>query len=571
MTGYLFNTFKEIFPVKEDEKIGHIVTDKTSRVLLNRFYNLDQLVLKGVVAVFDISTMIQQDKEDKLTAESKDSLFNNNVLYLIQPPESGNQNSQNQITKEQMMNLLRMQLKYFGREVKIVFTQPIDDQILEDIAQIDGSERITSIRSFPFDPKMFTDRAILSDSVPPIIKNGYHIISSKSSTSNQFNNQLKTQTENIMSHCNGRYSTLVVSLPRSFDSVTPYMIPWFYQSMIAYYLNLDQDIVYSESGEMILSINTDRYFNHLKHLSYDVVPEKINHIVKQLTATSEELSQMIKEGSITREKTHEHIENNKNLASIRCHIKILDMINEKVQRFEAIHLSNIQFELLNGMSAEKFEKDMTEFVIKTSDISGLKENKPLIDVLNLASVLRVDTKILIDGSSFQEGGSDQLDLDTFVDPSTKDDHLITADVIKSELVKNTVRGIMTINTKFETKPAQPAVNYVTTYGRGYSLCDKKQNNPLLGHVPILRVILELIADPIIGTQTTNFKINPTFIDMKRINGSYITGVETIIVHIDDFVSLEELRCVESFLLEHKKHESSRSNRLNIIVHSNKVK
>lgn len=487
-------------------------------------------------------------------------------MYLIQPPDSQDHDC---ITKENMMSLLQMQLKYFGRDVKIVFTKPIDDLFIEEIAQIDGSERITSILSFPFDPRTFTDRALLSDYLPKIIKSGYHLISTKSDMSNMFNKQLNTQTEDITSHCNGRHSTLVVSIPRAFDMVTPYMIPWFYHSMISYYLNLDQDIVYDESSTMILSTNTDRYFNHLKHLSYDVVPEKINQIVKQLTTTSEELTQMIKQGTITREKTHEHIENNKNLASIRCHVKILDMINEKVQRYNAIHLSNIQFELLNGMSNEDFERDMISF-IKSTSIKEIKESKPLHDVLNIASVLRVNTKILIPGLESNPG---QIDLEQFIDLQTKTITMINVtDVIKTEIVKNAVRGIMTINTKFDSKVQPSNVNYASS-GKGFSLCDKKQQNILLSHVPVLRVLMELISDPILGTtHTTNFKLNPAFIDMKRINGSYIVGIDTIVIHIDEFVSHEEIRCVENFLSEHKKQSLSyKAKHPNIIIHSNKIR
>jgi hypothetical protein len=510
MSEYLFSTVKTIIP---KDFSGYLITDKSGRCLLNRFYDLDHLVSKGVLAIFDILTMIDPEKEDKLTTSSKESLSTSDIIYLIEPP--------NHTNRMILVNLLLLQLKYFTN-VRIVFTLPIEESVMKDIAMIDNASAIKSIQSMPYDPKMILNHiCTISDTVPPFIKTpSYRLISKPSSLSHEaihkpFNMSLSSRTEDITGFCSGQYNTLIISFPRSFDLFTPHMIPWFYGSMIPYYLMVEQDIIYDTAHEMIINLNTDRYYNQLKHLPYDAVSERVQVLVKELNEEAKSLKTLITGKSISRDITHQYTENNKNLASIRSHIKILELINAKIDIYKSMELTDIQYKLLMGGNISILDSLITEPYIADPSI-----NKPLSDTLIIASLLKMKSK------------------------KFPDNYLPKPFITTSEIVKKGNIG----------------------YIGEYTLFDKLQPITFLSHISMLKLCVQLIFDIInsaYSVSSSETKLNPGFIDIRSIDTKKLSSVNTLIFHVDDYVSYEELRQVEKYAEEHKK--------IKIYVHSNGIK
>jgi hypothetical protein len=565
MSEYLHNTFKKIFSENnnKDGKVGHIITDIASRQLLNRFYSLDQLILKGVIAVFDIVQMIQKDKQDILSDQSKSTLYNNNVMYLI---TSELLDKTNNLSKKEFYDLLELQLKYFGKDVQIIFTGPINESILKNISQINHADKISSIKSLPYNTNMFFGKALLSEAYHPVIKqtSGYHLIvpdtNQKIWDQCLFNIQMKEKTQNILEPSAGMYSSLIISLPRSYDMITPYMIPWVYESMVGYYLNFKQDII-SETSEsqMIISANTDKFWNELKHLNYDDLSIKITEIANNLTKQTAELKELIKKGNIPREKMHEFTETNKSMVSIKCHIKILEIINKSVEEFNSIILSNLQAELLRGNGSKSIiEKEINQ-IIKTKKLDNLNYlmvNKSLKSVINLAHVLGIDTNITITIND------SSLNLHALLDPIVEHVKQIKiSDIVKTDGIKSMVKNIVDISSPKTETDILLGVN---------SLIDRKQPNQLISHIPVLKILINHIIDnlnnSVTGGTIKNININPKFINMKIIKSQILSNLDTIIIHIDNMISYEELRILEAFVSESKKI-SQRINNIKFVLHS----
>ncbi|VBB19033.1 Sec1 like protein [Yasminevirus sp. GU-2018] len=630
MAEYLATTLREIFQIELNGRVGYIITDDSTRKLLNRFYSLDQLVLNKVVGVFDIDTMIDYQREDSMTAESKRILRENEMMYIVSL-------TQNNITH------IERQLKHFAMTVRIVFTTPPKDVDLERLARANNAKLIKSIRSFPYDHRMFSDRVILSEELPIGVKTGYRMVFGRVDNGrslitrrSKFLDSIVDKSEDLFQKCHGKYTTLIISVPREYDVITPFVIPWTYRSMIAYYLRLDHDLVFDKPFDSIDSVassdslnesqgtvtegkldikidtakiedaplfstNTDIFFGGLKNLAYDVLTDKVSSTVKDLVSKTEKFQALLDSGKLTREMTQDMIKNKKALTSARQHVKVMERLNDYVLKTDAVRMSELQVGILNG-SISKSELIATLDDFCKTYHSDLKKNRPLRDVINIgAIVFGIDPDFnekygdLIDSFARRFAPSENITSDRYattqdlIKQSTIESMSSATRIATKSVTQGISSGVSTINKSISTfssgststsstslaKEEKFKFN-LTSASKNVSMIDKTAPNPLIAHFPMLATLLIPILDTIFEKDCANFKINPNVADLSKVSKQpTVPSSDSVYKSMNSieniFIHLNEFITYEEIRFIDRLCEMyDKRNRIRVVLHSEKL-
>jgi hypothetical protein len=551
MSYIVKNLLEDIFG---NNYVGYLIVDLPSRTLLSRFYLMDHLVINGIVEIFDIANMITSGKQ--LTDGSKKKLSNNQILYLIKPTQNN-------------IDLIGQQLQYFDQSVRIIFIHPLDNTalatLLSNLAKVKNANKIVSVRSLPIDPDCYVDRVDVDKDLFRIVDKGYNLIPNiPQLTTTPFVKMLREKTENILEPCKGKHKTLIISLPRNFDLVTLYMIPWHYGSMIRYYMNLTKDIVYYDDNTFAFSQQTDPYYNKWKNLSFDALTHEINSTMKTLKQHHDE----IKQQSLDKKNVaHEFIEVNRNIKMVKKHFQVLTEINSMIGKYKSIDLSGLQYSILNGIDRTVLFDDLEKYTLQYTD--NMKRNKPFCDVITLATIIYpnifISTKYeqYIDpyiSSVSTTAQNKPIDLNNIIKKTTIDTNQI------GKMIMTGVDGMMNLNKKKDIiKPLESTyLEDLEITQKGHTLYEKKQSNELLSHVPVIGVLIDLLLG---CDRDQAIQLNQRFIDMKKSTNTQnaLNGVDQIIIHIDQMITYEEIRSIDLMICRSDRRK------LNVIFHTDMIK
>lgn len=553
MTDTIFETIKDIFDIEIGEKIGYIITDSVSRTLLARFFPVDSLVSYKIVGIFDVEKLIDYTNINNLSPESKRILSENEMMYIIEP------------TPKNMMHVEK-QMSQFKLAVRFVFLSPIDAHLIERIAMLPNGELIKSVKSLPYDHEMFQYKTIISKIFPDMFKTGYlldfpHITPLASDVHHRvlFKETLMHNTEDIMKKSiTGKYTTIYLSIPREYDLITKYIIPWHYVTMISYYLRFDNGIVYDIDNSIILNTNTDIHFNDFRNMSYDEISDVLYDKSKQLTKRSEEYTQILKSGNASRDVTYDMIEIMNMLASINKHVKVLHTINSYIEKYDSINMGRMQQSIIH--------RDTTPAELLTFLDEYTKKyntNRVFRDVLNIAYMAN---KNIISNQKYIN----------YIDPvliEASDSALLK---MIAFFIKENPRLNLNLNLKkenlfdnFVSKPKSIKKAHLNVAPFGYTLYDTSIDNKLLSYSPMIKAIMNIIFDIITKQTTTNYRFNPELFDLTILQSSPVkmNTITDIIIHIDDYVTRNEIRAVEELYDSMFKNSNKQ---INILFHSNSI-
>lgn len=553
MSEVYFGTIKTMFDVEMGEKIGYIITDSVSRIMLGRFFVIDSLVANKIAGIFDIEKLIDYTNIHNLSPESKRILSENEMMYIIEP------------TPNNMMHVEK-QMSQFNLTVRFVFLSPIDPYVIERIAMLPNANLIKSVKSLPYNHEMFQYNTIISNTFPEMFKKGYlldfpHISPLTSDIHHRviFKETLLQNTEDIMKRSiTGKYTTLYLSIPREYDLLTKYIIPWHYVSMISYYLRFDNGIVYDIDNSILLNTNIDINFNQFSNMSYDTISDTLVNKSKQLTMQSEEYKKIIQSGNATRDVTYDMIDNMNNLASINKHIKVLYKINSYIEKYDSLNMARMQHSIIHrDITPAEILRLLDEYIKKYNT------NRVLRDVINIAYIAN---KNIISNQKYMN----------YIDPVLIDAYDTALLKMVSFFIKDNSRLNFNLNLKkdnlldtFTSKSKANIKDHLNISPFGYTLYGTNIDNKLLSYSPMIKAIMIMIFDIMMNQTTSNYRFNPELFDLTMLQSSPVkfTSITDIVIHIDDYITHNEIRAVEELYNIMFKNSNKQ---LNIFFHSNSI-
>jgi len=529
------STIQLLFNIQANNiEFKYIVVDKYCLDVLTKLYVFKTLIQFGIVGIFDINKVIPANKTlDDIDDDFKKELTKRKIYYFVLPTEDN-------------LSLIKAQLKMFKKNVNIIFSDNVTQQYIKKLSDADYSSNIVYIKSVPFYFRISDKNIVITHNMSQLncflslIRRGYYVCQNNYDLDHNPGHDLNhdlwdvfTKDQSYIDINKGlrdyraNYSTIFIMLKRNYDLFTPLVIPWYYESMLRYYYQINDNYIVVNGKTIRLDPLNDPLYEKIRYMTYvdviKLVTERIHAIngqTKQIKLEEVSLSTYIE---MMRKMIRDLPEQKKELDSLTANLEILHDLNKQIEQHNAFDASQLQNEIiLNIISFDDFK----------NKISNIKHRKSLYNTLYIAYYIFVPNRLEISAMMTRCGikidGNDM----NMISNSSKP---ITTDTITN--TKTKIKNIF--------KTVTDTVN---------SLNNLVEDSIYLQFKPHMLTVLDCIFKKNGSEFTPVFMANISkVIDVNKI--------KTLIVHIDDNITYEEKRIISTYKM------SSSNNGINILLHS----
>ncbi|KAL7718433.1 Vacuolar protein sorting-associated protein 45B [Entamoeba marina] len=260
-----------------------LVVDSITTSIVSHLFSMMDVAQKEIYLITNIA--------DK----ARESLYYATAICVLHP-------------NKQILSLLVEELKVPKyKQYYIFFTAPINDAVVEVLAEADIHEIVQSVQELYMDtcavtPNLFSlnlrDRPddviverssdallslLISQKERPVIR--YQTVGSP--TPYNIAHRVHQKLNNFMGNEPATDTTLLI-LHRSFDCATPLLIPWTYQAMIHEFIGINNNIVELPSGKIEFAYPNDSFLRQMHQKMFVEVSDAIQVRLQSFTSAQEE-------------------------------------------------------------------------------------------------------------------------------------------------------------------------------------------------------------------------------------------------------------------------------------------
>lgn len=377
---YCRETLKSLFLHNDISRFRYIICDKFGISVLDKFFNFNTFNNKGLKGYIEIENL-SNNMNDESLATCRTEKF----CYFVLPTLAN-------------FTLIKEQMTLFNDNVTILFTDGFEDmQFLSDLKNVIGTKKIL------LNMHMFDKKLVVTENDDQL-KCFIQLINSKGNYKMIYSEDYDKSKCPFSAHINSENDSIVdsaiIMLDRTFDMLTPFLIPWNYESMLHFYYTIKNNQICIEDDKLRLDSDEDEVYNKIKYFdSSDVVSYL---------------------------ESGKKISNNNN-KFLELHEEIMEYIEISASNFDAIRAHSIQEEMVGGqLTFQEFESKLIK--------KNIMNRGALVLILNLAHMIYNNAKDIINLAIKLDINVTNNDL---VDRTTE---LVTVNSIQNKKIKFKIKN-----------------------------------------------------------------------------------------------------------------------------------